>query len=66
MAKTAPQQAHMAFMTVTLELGVPLKAKTLEDALTEARALKATDIVDLSGLDHNDSSVSVQGVHISL
>jgi len=60
-----PKQANKpvtAFLRIVLEVGTDLGGVPLEDALRRARELKVTDVLDLSGLDHNDSSIEVTGV----
>lgn len=44
-----------------LECGIDIKAASLEDAVEQARKLKATDFVEVIG-DFNDSSIEVFGV----
>jgi hypothetical protein len=63
-----PKQANKpvtAFLRIVLSVGTDLGGVPLEDALRRARELKVTDVLDLSGLDHNDSSIEVTGVFTS-
>ena len=45
-----------------LTVGIEVKAKTLEEALVEARTLKETDFVDILG-DYIDGSMEVTGIY---
>lgn len=46
---------------IVLDVGLDVSGMTLEEALAHARTLGVTDILDLSGLDHNESSIEVRG-----
>ena len=50
-----------AFVRVTVETTVSLRAKTFEDAIAEAQALKERDIVSFDG-DYNDGAIEVTAV----
>lgn len=64
-SKNAKTENHMAFVHITLELGVPVHGGTLEEALETARKLSVTDVVDLDHLEYNDGSIKVTGVYTS-
>jgi hypothetical protein len=59
--KPEKKSVHVSFR-VTLELGMDMGASTLEEALTKARAMKPTDLLDLSDLEYNDGSIEVSGL----
>lgn len=61
--KPTAGKTFRAFLKLNLDLGVPVPGTTLEEAIVNARKLGASDIVDLSGLDHNDSDVTIVGIH---
>jgi SHS2 domain-containing protein len=46
---------------VNLDVGMEISASSLEEALEKARAMNVTDVIDFTGLDHNDSSIQVVG-----
>jgi hypothetical protein len=50
---------------IKLWVSKTIKAENLADGLTQAQELKATDIVSLKGLCHNDDSIKVTGVFIA-
>lgn len=47
---------------IVLDLGVDINAENMEDALAKARKWRVTDILDLSAVDHDDSSIEVTGI----
>ena len=51
----------VAFVRVTVETTVALRAKTFEEAIIEAQGLKERDIVSFVG-DFNDGSIDVTGI----
>ena len=56
-----PTDKFVAFVRVVVDTTVSLRAKTFEDALVEAKALKERDVVEFDG-DFNDGSIDVTGV----
>lgn len=61
--KKSPNKSFTAFVKINLDLGVTISGATLEEALENARKLGVTDVVDLGGLDHNDSDIHITGIY---
>lgn len=55
------QQTFNVMVALNLEVGFDIKAANLQDAVTQAEALKLSDIVDFhaNGWEHNDSKTPV-------
>lgn len=47
---------------ISVDVGMEISGATLEHAIEQARAMKVTDVLDLSDLDHNDSNIALTGV----
>lgn len=59
------QRGFGAYVKVTFDLFVPVNGTSLEEAVASAKALKPIDCLDVpDGVDHNDSELTVEGVHI--
>ena len=59
--KSEARQRFVAMVKVTIDTMVPLRAKSFEDAIVEARALKEKDVVEFD-TDFNDGSIEVSGI----
>jgi hypothetical protein len=58
--KTARKEYRVSFR-INLITSTTIPAASLEDALTAARALHVTDLIDIGG-EHDDSAIAVEGV----
>jgi len=47
---------------VLVDVNLPIKAMSLEDAITQSKELKETDFVNILG-EYIDGSMSIQGVY---
>lgn len=63
MSTKSKSKTFIVSVAFSVDLGVSVSADSLEQALEKARALKVVDILDLDGLEYNDSSeIKVSGL----
>jgi hypothetical protein len=65
MSKKVVPKPVTAFFRINLDVGMSLGSMPLEDALTKARGLAVTDVVDLKGLDYNDGDITITGIYVN-
>lgn len=61
---TAKKALFTAWVTLRLEIGIPVTASTMEEALKAAKELKVHELIDFDAnkWDHNDSEMKITGI----
>lgn len=60
--KKAVGRSYSVSFRINLEVGVTITAPTMEEALTQAKAMKVDDLLDFDGLEQNDSAIELVSI----
>jgi hypothetical protein len=59
-----PKATFEVYFKIKLDVGKTIAANSFEEAITAAKALTVTDVVDLDGLEYNDGEIEVSGIYV--